>query len=87
MMNFPELAQTVPVFTGRTILSTSISANVNKETLTVFAAKPELPIKGVVNYQACTSKICYPPASVAVEWNIRLLPLDSERAPVAMQHK
>jgi peroxiredoxin len=87
MMNFPELAQTVPVYTGRTILSTSISAIVNKETLTAFAAKPELPIKGIVNYQACTSKICYPPASVAVEWNIHLLPLDRERAPEAMQHK
>jgi hypothetical protein len=87
MMNFPELAQTVPVYTGRTILTSSISAIVNKQTLATFAAKPELPVKGVVTYQACTSKVCYPPATVAVAWDVRLLPLDLERAPEGMQHK
>ena len=87
MMNFPELAQTVPVYTGRTVLSTSVSAVVNQETMAKFAANPSLPIKGVVNYQACTSKVCYPPASVNVAWEIKLLPLDRQRAPEAVQHK
>ena len=78
MMTFPELAQTVPVYTGRTVLTTSIAATVNKETLQVFAADPTLPIKGTVNYQSCTPKVCFPPVSVPVAWNIHLRPLDSD---------
>ena len=87
MMNFPELAQTVPVFTGMTLLTTSIAATVNEQTMAKFAAHPDLPIKGVVNYQACTSKVCYPPTSVNVAWDIHLQPLDRQRAPESMQHK
>jgi peroxiredoxin len=87
MMTFPELAQTVPVYTGRTILTTSVAATVNKETLQAFAVDPTLPVKGTVNYQSCTPKICFPPASVPVEWNIHLRQLDRDRVPEAMQHK
>jgi peroxiredoxin len=87
MMNFPELSQTVPVYTGRTLLTTSVSATVNKQTLTTFAGNSNLPIKGAVNYQACTSKVCYPPTTVPVEWTIHLRSLDLQRAPEAMQHK
>jgi peroxiredoxin len=87
MMSFPELAQTVPVYTGRTILTTSVAAIINSQTLTAFAARPELSIKGAVTYQACTSKVCFPPTTVPVEWDIALLPLDRTRAPEAMQHK
>lgn len=87
MMAFPELAQTVPVYTGRTIITTSLAATVNKDTLQAFATNPSLPIKGVVSYQSCTAKVCYPPVSVPVAWNVHLRQLDRERAPEAMQHK
>ncbi len=87
MMTFPELAQTVPVYTGRTVLTTSIAATVNKETLQAFAADPTLPIKGTVNYQSCTPKVCFPPVTVPVAWNIHLRQLDRDRVPEAMQHK
>jgi peroxiredoxin len=87
MMTFPELAQTVPVYTGRTVLTTSIAATVNKETLQAFAADPTLPIKGTVNYQSCTPKVCFPPVTVPVAWNIHLRQLDGDRVPEAMQHK
>lgn len=87
LMNFPDLGQTVPVYTGTTVLSTSVAAVVDRRTIPLFAKDPSLQIKGVVDYQPCTSKVCFPPTSVPVAWTIGLKQLDRERVPAALQHK
>jgi peroxiredoxin len=87
LMEFPELGQTVPVYTGRTVFSTSVAAVVNQKTIPAFAKSPSLVVKGVVNYQACTSKVCFPPTTIPVEWKVGLKQLDLERAPGSIQHK
>jgi len=87
MMNFPELKQVIPVFTGRTVLSASVAAQVNSKTVAVFAHDPKLMVRGEVEYQACTSSVCYPPVKAPVEWTIGLRQLDRERVPEAIQHK
>ncbi len=87
MMTFPELSQTVPVYTERTVLSASIAPIVDKDTFKAFASSPDLPVQGEVRYQACTSKVCYPPIGVAVAWDVRLRQFDLERAPENIQHK
>jgi hypothetical protein len=86
-MNFPELHQIVPVYTGRTVLSTSVAAVVNGKTMPVFAREPKLAVQGELEYQACTSSVCFPPVKAPVAWSIALLPLDRERVPEAIQHK
>ncbi len=86
-MSFPSLNQVVPVFTGQTVLSTDIAAQVNKMTFPLFAKTPELTVKGELEYQACTSAVCFPPVKVPVAWTIRQRPLDRDRAPEAIQHK
>lgn len=87
LMNFPDLGETVPVYTDATVLSTSVAAVVDRRTIPIFAKDPSLQIKGVVDYQPCTSKGCFPPTSVPVAWTIGLKQLDSERVPENLQHK
>lgn len=87
LMNFPDLGQTVPVYTGTTLLSTSVAAVVDGRTIPLFAKEPSLQINGVVDYQPCTSKVCFPPTSAPVTWTIGLKQLDRERVPENLQHK
>ena len=87
MMNFPELSQVVPVYTGKTVLTTSVAAKVNKVNFPLFAKDPQLAVKGQLEYQPCTSTVCFPPIKVPLEWNIEQKQLDRERVPDAIQHK
>jgi peroxiredoxin len=86
-VTFPDLGETVPVYSGKTVITASVAATVNSKTIPVFAKDPTLLVKGSVAYQACTSKVCFPPASTPVEWTIGLKPLDRERVSEAIQHK
>jgi peroxiredoxin len=86
-MNFPELKQVVPVYTGKTVFSTSVAAQVSAKTMAIFTQNPRLEIKGELEYQACTSSVCFPPVKAPVEWRIQLRQLDRERVPEAIQHK
>jgi hypothetical protein len=38
--------------------------------ITVQAAKDDVVVAGVVNYQACDDRLCYPVASLPVSWTI-----------------
>ena len=87
LLNFPELNEVVPVYSGKTVLTTSLAAVVSPKTLPIFAHEPRLAIKGQLAYQACTSNVCFPPVKVPVEWSLQLRQLDRERAPEAIQHK
>jgi hypothetical protein len=86
-MNFPELKQIVPVYTGKTVLSTQVAAQVNRTTMTVFHQNPMLVVTGELEYQACTSSVCFPPVNAPVEWKIELMQLDRERVAESIQHK
>jgi peroxiredoxin len=86
-MNFPDLKQVVPVYTGKTLLTATVAAQVNGKTMPIFAHNPQLQVKGELAYQACTSAVCFPPVKAAVEWNVKLRQLDRERVPDAIQHK
>ena len=46
-----------------------------------------ITIAGRLEYQACDSKICFLPASVPVQWQLQVLPLDRQRAPEEIRHK
>ena len=83
MMHFPESNETEPVYTGKTALDTSVAAIVNKETLAIFAKDPSLHITGNLEYQACTSKVCFPRVKVPLSWTVQLTELDGVRAASA----
>ena len=83
MMHFPESNESEPVYTGKTVLDTSVAAIVNKDTLAMFAKDPSLHITGSLEYQACTSKVCFPRVKVPLSWTVQLLELDKVRAASA----
>ncbi|HEY2001516.1 MAG TPA: protein-disulfide reductase DsbD domain-containing protein, partial [Acidobacteriaceae bacterium] len=86
-MHFAQLTETVPVYSHKTVLSTSAAAIVNQTTVPSFLEKSHLTIKGEIAYQACTSTVCFPPVKVPVEWTLNLNPLDRVRAPANIQHR
>ena len=83
MMTFPELHETEPVYNTRTVLDTAVAATVNQATLAAFAKDPVLHVSGSLLYQACTSKVCFPPIKVPLAWTIRLTSLDLVRVAKA----
>lgn len=83
MMHFPETNETEPVYTSKTTLDTLVAATVSRETQAIFAKDPSLHITGSLEYQACTSKVCFPRVKVPLSWTVRLTELDRVRAVAA----
>lgn len=86
-LEFPALHETVPVYSGPTTITTSAAALVSGETIPIFSQNPHLAIKGEIEYQACTSTVCFSPVRASLEWDLNLRPLDLERAPEKIRHK
>jgi peroxiredoxin len=86
-MHFAELNETVPVYSHATVLFISVATVVNKKTIPNFARESHVVVKGKLEYQACTSRICFSPVKVPVEWTLNLRPLDRERVPEPIRHK
>jgi hypothetical protein len=82
-MHFPETNETEPVYTAKTTLDTSVAAIVNNQTLAIFAKDPSLHITGNLEYQACTSRVCFPRVKVPLSWTVQLTELDRVRAASA----
>src|SRR5271170_6596143 len=87
----PAIGEKVPVFEGKFRLAEDVVVSFDKDFSQAVAAGPAsgtpLEVDGNLLYQACDSKICYPPASVPVSWQISVLPLNTERAPEEIRHK
>ena len=87
----PAIGEKVPVFEGKFRIAQDIIVSFEKDFSQAVAAGPSsgtpLKVDGDLRYQACDSKICYPPASVPVSWQISVLPLNTERAPEEIRHK
>jgi Disulphide bond corrector protein DsbC/AhpC/TSA family len=84
----PAIKETVPVFAGtfriRQDLKVSSAADFSNA---LGTDGKTLAITGKIEYQACDSKICFLPESAPVQWHLRVLPLDRERAPESIRHK
>ena len=81
---FEPLKETVPVFEGR--------FRVAQDVTVIGPARGAAPVEeirvgGTLDYQVCSDKVCYAPASLPVEWTLRLIPLDRERAAEALRKK
>ncbi len=88
ILYLPAIKEKVPVFEGAFRIRQELKVNSMTEYSGAIAAdgKP-VTIKGTLEYQACDSKICFLPATVPVTWNLRILPLDRQRAPDDIRHK
>jgi peroxiredoxin len=87
--DFPVLKEKVPVFESKAVVTEDIKAVRSPESLAQFTATPDLVIKGVLEYQACTDTVCYPPEKVPVQWtlNVRAADLDTTRVADELRRK
>lgn len=84
----PAIKESVPVFSGTFRIRQDVKVSSAADFSSALGADGKtLAISGKIEYQACDSKICFLPESLPVQWHLRVLPLDRERAPDAIRHK
>ncbi len=85
---FAPLDETVPIFEGRFRITQDVTLASGRDfTELLKTSAPTLAVTGMLEYQVCSDTICYAPATLPVHWTIKVLPLDRERSPEAIQHK
>jgi Disulphide bond corrector protein DsbC len=84
----PAINERVPVFEGTFRIRQDVKISTAAEFSSALGAQgKELTIVGTVRYQACDSKTCFLPARALVQWQLKVLPLDRQRAPEEIRHK
>ena len=81
---FEPLKETVPVFAGHFRIVQDVTA--------VGPAKGAPPIEqidlnGSLDYQVCSDTVCYAPTSIPLQWTLKVVPLDRDRAPEPLRKK
>ena len=88
ILYLPAIKERVPVFEGNFRIRQELKVNSMAEFSGALGADgKKVTVKGTLEYQACDSKICFLPASVPVEWQLQVEPLDRQRAPEDIRHK
>jgi peroxiredoxin len=88
ILYLPAIKERVPVFEGAFRIRQELKVNSMAEFSGGLGADGKMvTVKGNLEYQACDSKICFLPATVPVEWQFRIVPLDRQRAPEDIRHK
>ena len=80
----------VPVFEGKFRITQDATVTPSKTrdiVRSLVSAGKTISITGDLKYQACDKTICYPPTSVPVKWELRVMPLDLHRSPGDIRHK
>jgi Disulphide bond corrector protein DsbC/AhpC/TSA family len=84
----PAIKERVPVFEGTFHIRQDVEVPTSADFSNSLGTDGKtITIAGKLEYQACDSKICFTPASVPVQWQLQVLPLDRQRAPGDIQHK
>jgi hypothetical protein len=84
----PAINERVPVFQGTFRIRQDVKVSSAAEfSSSLGTGGKTVTIAGMLNYQACDSKVCYLPASVPVQWQLQILPLDRQRAPENIRHQ
>ena len=82
------IKERVPVFEGSVRITFDGTIGTSPDfTKTLGTNGRTITIAGQLNYQACDKTTCYFPVSAPLRWHIKVLPLDRQRSPGAIQHK
>jgi len=88
VLYMPAIQERVPVFQGTFRIHRDVKVSSTAEFSNSLGTDGKtLTITGKLNYQACDSKVCFLPSSVAVQWQLQVLPLDRQRAPEDIRHR
>ena len=83
----PAIDESVPVYEGNFRLLQDVVVSTDRRFISSVTQAKTITLKGTLFYQACDSEKCYLPQKSDVSWDVRVIPLDRERAPEAIQHK
>ena len=84
----PAIKERVPVFEGTFRISQDLQVAAAADFSNSLGPDGKtVTITGKLAYQACDSKICFLPASIPMQWQLQVLPLDRQRAPEDIRHK
>jgi len=93
-LTFGELQETVPVYTDtfeiRQDVLVLLDKGLRQEYMKFQGGRDSgtlVPVRGQLSYQACTDKVCYPPATLALQWMLRIHQMDNERSPEAIRDR
>jgi len=82
------IKENVPVFEGKFRIVQDVKVAATRDFIESLGTEGKtITIKGELRYQACDTRVCYPPASVPVEWHLQVAPIDRQRSPEAIRHK
>jgi peroxiredoxin len=88
ILYLPAIKESVPVFEGAFRIRQELKVNSMADFSNSLGTDGKMvAIKAHLEYQACDSKICFLPATIPVEWQLQVLPLDRQRAPEDIRHK
>ena len=88
ILYLPAIKERVPVFEGSFRIRQELKVNSMAEFSNSLGTDGKMvAIKAHLEYQSCDSKICFLPATVPLEWQLQVLPLDRQRAPDDIRHK
>jgi peroxiredoxin len=84
----PAIKETVPVFEGNFRINQDLALSFTPAFMASLGADGKtVDINGEFRYQACDASVCYLPEAIPVKWQVRVMPLDRQRAPEAIRHK
>ena len=83
----PAIDESVPVYEGNFRLLQDVVVSTDRRFISSITQAKTISLKGTLFYQACDSEKCYLPQKSDVSWEVRVIPLDRERAPEEIQHK
>jgi hypothetical protein len=88
VLYMPAIEERVPVFEGIFRIRQDLKISSTAEFSTSLGPDGKtFTIAGKLAYQACDSKTCFLPASVPIQWQVQVLPLDRQRAPENIRHQ
>ncbi len=88
ILYLPAIKERVPVFENTFRIRQELKVNSMAEFSGALGPDgKKVAVKGTLEYQACDSKICFLPATVPLEWQFQIVPLDRQRAPEDIRHK
>ena len=87
LLAFPQLKETVPVYSGATVLSEDVVIAASKAFNASIGTGKDIQISGTLLYQACDDHQCFLPVELPISWVVHVQPFDLVRSPEALQHK
>jgi hypothetical protein len=87
-LHLEAIKEAVPVYENKFRLLREIRIGQLKQVQAVTqTTNGKLSLEGSFRYQACDDKVCYPPRTIPLRWDLKVLPYDRQRAPAELRGK